>query len=294
MRSFNRQTLVRFVYSIAFALLAGAAIFFVLDISIVRAALRPDRPAVARSARSVRGPQLAATTALTLDVPILMYHHIGSRLNSPYNISTKDFAAQMDYLAQHGYTTVSIDQVAAALRGQTTLPLCPVALTFDDGYAVQYNNALPILQQHNFHATFYLPTGYISMSYAFMNWDQIKDLMKQGNWIGSHTYWHAFIGRLSGFALKHEIVDAKTKLESGLGLSVTTFAYPFGSYSFTAQHLISDTGFTSAVWLGASYHQSSDRIYKLNRLAIYSGSLTSFISHLPKHGPSGSGVCPAN
>lgn len=237
---------------------------------------------------------LTAQNVVTQDVPILMYHHIGGRYSSPYNIATKDFAAQMDYLAQHGYTAVSVDQVAAALRGQANLPPCPVAITFDDGYAQQYTNALPILQQHNFHATFYLVTGYISMSQAFMNWDQIKDLMKQGQWIGSHTYWHAFVGRLSGFALKHEIVDAKTKLENGLGISVTTFSYPYGSYSLTAERVISGAGFTSAVWLGASYHQASDRVYKLKRVAVYSGSLIKFISQLPKHGPSGRGVCPAS
>jgi len=226
----------------------------------VQAAPQADRPAAARS-----GFRLAATSALTLDVPILMYHHIGARFSSPYNIATQDFAAQMNYLAQHGYTAVSVDQVAAALRGQTTLPPCPVAITFDDGYAVQVHNALPILQRHHFHATFYLVTGYISMSHAFMNWDQIKGLMKQGHWIGSHTYRHTAVGSLSGSALKREIVAAKTKLENGLGISVTTFSYPYGSYSLTAQRVISDAGFTSAV---CSVMQEEPRAI-IWRLSIY-------------------------
>ncbi len=276
------------ICSIGLAALIVIVIALLMDTSLARA--EPDRPA--RETGRLLVDRLAASSAITIDVPILMYHHIGGHFISPYNISTPDFAAQMDYLAKHGYSTVSVDQVAAALRGQIDLPACPVAITFDDGYAEQYNNALPILQQHNFHATFYLVTGYISLSYAFMNWDQIKDLMRDGDWIGSHTYWHAFVGRLAGFELKHQIVDAKTKLGNGLGLSVTTFAYPFGSYSLAAQRLVSDTGFTSAVWLGASYRESSDRIYKLNRLAVYGESLLNFALHLPHHQPAGSGLCP--
>src|SRR5512135_2950508 len=140
------------------AILAAATMLIAVELMGMVA----PQPSLAKSDWPTPQPNthLTAQTALTLDVPILMYHHIGGHFISPYNISTKDFAAQMDYLAQHGYTPVSVDQVAAALRGESDLPPCPVALTFDDGYAEQYNNARPILQQHNYHATFYLVTGY--------------------------------------------------------------------------------------------------------------------------------------
>ncbi len=270
-----------------------AALIMLLSLTLISAAAPIGPAELDRMAQPDRIP-LSTSNVITRDVPILMYHHIGGNYKSIYNIPTADFAAQMDYLAQHGYTTVSVDQVAAALRGQASLPPCPVAITFDDGYEQQYANAWPILQQHNFHATFYLVTGYISMSHAFMNLDQIKDLQHSGNWIGSHTYSHAFVGRLSGYDLKHQIVDANVKLSNELGVSVTTFAYPYGSYSFTAQRMISDSGFISAAWLGASYHQSADRVYRLSRIGVYSGVLDRFIATLPKHSPDGSGVCPAN
>ena len=58
----------------------------------------------------------SATTGITLDVPILMYHQVGS-YPGRYNVPRQVFEAQMAYLAQNGYTSVSIDQIAAALRG---------------------------------------------------------------------------------------------------------------------------------------------------------------------------------
>src|SRR3989304_4091224 len=97
----------------------------------------------------------SATTGITLDVPILIYHQVGS-YPGRYNVPRQVFEAQMAYLAQNGYTSVSIDQIAAALRGQSGLPPCPVAITFDDGYTSVYSNALPILQQYGLRATFYI------------------------------------------------------------------------------------------------------------------------------------------
>ena len=238
-------------------------------------------------------PGQPATDVITLDVPILMYHHVGANFRSRYNISVRDFDAQMAYLAQHGYTTVSIDQIAAALRGQGGLPPCPVALTFDDGYADVHTNALPILKHDGLHATFYIVAGFISTTNRFMNWNQVKDLAAQGMFIGSHSYTHPFLAQLAGPRLPHQIVDSKTRLEQELGIPITTFAYPFGSFSLTAMRAVSEAGYTAAVWTGYGARQTSNLIYKLSRFGMYDGlSLPMFAVRLPRHSPDGAGACP--
>ena len=235
----------------------------------------------------------SATTGITLDVPILMYHQVGS-YPGKYNVPRQLFEAQMAYLAQNGYTSVSIDQIAAALRGQGGLPPCPVAITFDDGYTAAYSNALPILQQYGLRATFYIVAGYVGMSRRFMNWDQVRDLAADGMWIGSHSYNHPYLARLFHASMEHQIVDSKAKLESELGIPITTFAYPFGSYSPAVVRAVTETGYVAALWTGYGPHQSEDRIYKMPRYGIYNWvSLSRFEAQLPKHGPNGSGTCPS-
>jgi len=235
---------------------------------------------------------LTPTLPVTLDVPILMYHHIGAPFKSPYNVSTPDFEAQMDYLAQNGYTAVSIDQIAAVLRGEGRLPACPVAITFDDGYADQYDNALPTLREHGFRASFNLVVRYVGMSKAFMNWEQIEEMAAAGMSIGSHTYDHAELTALSDAQLERQVVNSKAELEGRLGVSITTFVYPYGSYNARVMRAVSEAGYAAAFGIGWGYQQSTDRLYRLNRIAMYDLTLPQFIARLPKHGPYDSGICP--
>ncbi|MBQ7630655.1 MAG: polysaccharide deacetylase family protein, partial [Selenomonadaceae bacterium] len=69
--------------------------------------------------------------------PILEYHMITE--NPPkdaevYNVPPEEFAAQLDYLQQKGYTTITLQEFMRAKHGKITLPENPVVLTFDDGY----------------------------------------------------------------------------------------------------------------------------------------------------------------
>ena len=268
------------------------ALVIVTLFSILSSATTPGAPMWSHLPGRVTSTPVTTTQAITLDVPILMYHHIGAPFKSPYNVSTSDFEAHMDYLAHNGYASVSIDQIAAALRGEIRLPPCPVAIALDDGYVDQYENALPILREHGFRATFDLPAGYVGMSRSFMGLEQVRALADQGMWIGAHTYNHAELTTLSAEALRHQVVDSKVKLESELGISVTTFAYPYGSYNAAVTQATRDAGYAAAFGIGFGYHQSPDRAFRLNRIAMYDLSLPEFIARLPKHGPYGKGLCP--
>lgn len=233
-----------------------------------------------------------ASVPITLDVPILLYHQIGGS-GSRYNLPVKNFAAQMEYLSKQGYTTVSLDQVAAALRGQGELPPCPIAITFDDGYRGAYENGLPILQQHGLRATFYLPTAYIGRSTKYMTWDQVRDLVGKGMWIGSHSISHPFLARLARLSAQRQITESKAILEMQLGIPISTFAYPYGSFSPSVERAVEEAGYTAAVWTGFGARHTSNRIYKLNRIGVYFPmSLATFRARLPKHGPTGAGACP--
>ncbi len=235
---------------------------------------------------------LSSSTPITLDVPILLYHQIGGD-RSRYNIPVKDFAAQMEYLWKNGYETVSIDQIAAALRGQADLPPCPLAITFDDAYASAYQNALPILQQYGLRATYFLPTSYLGRSTKYMTWDQARDLTGKGMWIGSHSISHPFLARLSRLAAQRQITESKKILETRLGIPITTFAYPYGSFSQAVERAVSEAGYAAAVWTGSGARHTTDRLYRLKRIGVYYPiRLTTFIARLPKHGPTAAGTCP--
>ncbi|WP_285089892.1 polysaccharide deacetylase family protein, partial [Escherichia coli] len=70
--------------------------------------------------------------------------------------SVESFKAQMDYLKQAGYRTISLDDVAGYLAKENNLPGKVVALTFDDGLKSVYRYAYPILKQNDQKATLFV------------------------------------------------------------------------------------------------------------------------------------------
>ena len=103
----------------------------------------------------------------SVSVPVLMYHYIRVNQNPNdkvgYNLSVTpdNFRAQMDYLATHGYHTVSLDEMGAALLSHAQLPSRPIVITFEDGYVDCHDSAFPILQSHNFKAVSFVITGLV-------------------------------------------------------------------------------------------------------------------------------------
>ena len=214
----------------------------------------------------------ASTPLITVEVPILMYHDVSRMGGRGINLSTQVFSAQMDCLQKNGYTSVSLDQIAAALRGQATLPPKPVALTFDDGWAHVYTNAVPVLQSHGFRATFFVLAGYSNWhSPTFLSWEQIKSLRAAGMWIGVHSFTHPVLSGLNAVGLRREIVDAKTEIEKNGGGPVTVFAYPYGALSPRVMQAVQDAGYTAAVAINPHIQQRSDQIYRLNRITLSNG-----------------------
>ena len=92
---------------------------------------------------------------------ILMYHSVLRNPECQENLlggishSRDAFREQMQVLARH-YRPVSLDQVANFAHGGERIPDRAVVVTFDDGYADNYEVAAPILEEIGIPATFYI------------------------------------------------------------------------------------------------------------------------------------------
>jgi peptidoglycan/xylan/chitin deacetylase (PgdA/CDA1 family) len=162
-----------------------------------------------------------------LRVPILMYHEIAARPETASRLAVPPaaFAAQLAYLHDAGFSTVTFADAAAALAGETDrLPARPVVLTFDDGFADFHREALPLLQRYGFTATVFVTTGWIADAGAYkagrgpgqmLCWNQIREAAGAGVEIGAHSHGHPQLDQIAPGQLHNELAISKALLEDG-------------------------------------------------------------------------------
>ena len=182
--------------------------------------------------------QSQATPPAAFHVPVMVFHHIGGP--SRYFTTAGDFSAELDWLQQNGYHTVTVAQLYEAMFGGRRLPDKPVAINFDDGNADQAI-AFPILQAHGFVATYFIVTGRSALSD-----DQLVNLVRTGNDVESHTVSHPFLTRIGDDQLAYEMQQSKADLEARLGWPVRYIAYPYGDSNGRVWNAAAAAGYRGA------------------------------------------------
>src|SRR3954470_21453396 len=86
------------------------------------------------------------------NVPLFVLHSVANAA-SDMAVSPARLREQLHALADAGYRCVDFGDVLNAATTGQRLPYPAFALTFDDGYANVFENALPILQECNATAT---------------------------------------------------------------------------------------------------------------------------------------------
>jgi peptidoglycan/xylan/chitin deacetylase (PgdA/CDA1 family) len=213
-------------------------------------------------------------------VPILAYHQILESEPDPESdeITLARFEQQMQYLADHGYRTVSMDELIDFMAGGS-LPEKSFVLHFDDGWTSQ-KLALPALRKHGFEASFWIfPERYAGM---YLSWEDIRELSDDPAFeIQSHSLTHPWArdsnlvswvdGRTPGKSpadARHELVESKRILESEIGKPVEYLAWPMGWYNDALVEMARAAGYRAALTIEPGANRPGDDVYRIKRLAV--------------------------
>ena len=104
---------------------------------------------------------------------LLMYHRV---LDDPFSefeyaqtgtaVSTKSFEAQIAFLAKK-FTVLTAAEYVRRRKSGTPLPKKCAVVTFDDGWADNYENAYPVLKQYKVPATIFLCSDFVDSTKKF-------------------------------------------------------------------------------------------------------------------------------
>jgi len=179
------------------------------------------------------------------EVPVLYYHSVLLEEGNEVRMPPEQFEAQMIYMRDKGYESVSLKQLYQAFYKGGTLPSKPFAITFDDGYVDNYTIAFPILEKYGFTATVFMVSSYINGE-GFLSWSQLKELTAKGWEIEGHTLNHPYLTQMDKASVINELKSSKELLEKGLGQTVDFFAYPYGDFNADVAQAVKDTGYLMA------------------------------------------------
>ncbi len=204
-------------------------------------------------------------------MPILLYHHVSDQEKyQRYAVAPDVFAAQMQLLEDQGYHTITISELADVINSGGTLPVHPIAITFDDGCYDVFQNGFPILQQHGFRATMYIITNTLGSdkSYGYMQEDEINQLVAAGWEIGSHSVTHTKM-QDSKIGVGNEFDNSRKILEEKFKIKVLSFSYPFAIANRWMMDQAASHEYTSAVGVGIFNLHGPRSLFYLSRREVY-------------------------
>ncbi|MEO8286840.1 MAG: polysaccharide deacetylase family protein [Chloroflexota bacterium] len=204
-------------------------------------------------------------------VPILCYHHIRDWVASDteddraYIVPPAKLDAQLSWLKENGYTTVTSEQVYEYVKNGKPLPVKPIMLSFDDNDDNQYTNAMPLLKKYGMTATFFIMTVTLDKE-NYMTSEQVKELDQAGFDVQPHTWDHHMVtGYTTDDDWQQQLVEPKKTLEDLLGHPTPFFAYPFGIYDATAATKLAEFGYKGAFRLVEIMDDTVPREYAIER-----------------------------
>jgi peptidoglycan/xylan/chitin deacetylase (PgdA/CDA1 family) len=204
-----------------------------------------------------------------------MYHRIDylrptlPAITRSLTVDPTDFAAQMRWLREHGFHSITQSQLFDALERGASLPKKPILITFDDGYRDVFGKAMPVLARLHMHATAYVITSRISgPDPSFLTWGQLAGLERRGFDIGSHTVHHVELPSVAPAIATAELLDSRHALEQHLRHPVQWFAYPAGKYDAATAALVQRAGYVVAVTTQPGSAQQADAPLELHRYEI--------------------------
>jgi peptidoglycan/xylan/chitin deacetylase (PgdA/CDA1 family) len=211
---------------------------------------------------------------------VLYWHRIADDGANPWTVSNATFVRQIRWLQKH-FEFVSLDEAQRRMGCNGNSRPC-VSVTFDDGYADNCRQAIPLLIQERIPCTYFATVQNVLSGEPFLHdltmghrlapntLEQLRAMADAGIEIGVHSYTHANLGTVvDQRSLHREIVVARERLQEALGRSTRYFAFPYGQWANLSQaafDLAKATGYVGVCSAYGGFNFPGDDPFHLQRI----------------------------
>lgn len=216
-----------------------------------------------------------------LNVPVIFYHHIEPIAqaktggHAQLTVDVNNFDGQMKYLKDHGYRSISAEELVNAIYSHQNVGKA-VVVTVDDAYSDVYTHAFSIAKKYSIILNLMVPSGLLENP-GYMNWGQLKEMVNSGLAKAyDHTWSHYSLPRGDEKKIEMEVMTAKKQLEQNLGTKVNILAYPYGSSDQKTVNILQRNAFIAAFSTIPSFYQCESYIFNLRRNRIGNAPLSSY------------------
>jgi peptidoglycan/xylan/chitin deacetylase (PgdA/CDA1 family) len=213
---------------------------------------------------------------------IAVFHRIDDRYpTDPITCSRAEFVRYCEFFRKH-FRVVSLTHLVQELaRGGDISRM--LVITFDDGYADNYDFAAAELERRGLPATFFLTTSFIGTPHCawwdrqrgidseWMTWDQARDLRRRGFEVAPHTMTHPDLGEVPYEMARQEIEGSKERLLAEVRDPALHFSYPFGQKEHLVEHnrrAVVEAGLASCLSSFGGVVKVSDDAHALHRTPV--------------------------
>lgn len=205
--------------------------------------------------------------------PILMYHRVDRErptdaVGRDLTVSPAQFEAQLRTLRAHGVSAISMHELARRLRAGEPLDHV-VVLTFDDGYADQYTQAVPLLRKYGANATFYIISGQVGRP-RHVTWPELQAMQRAGFDIAAHGVQHDDLSEMSALQQEAQIRGSVAALRAHVAAPIDTYAYPSGRFNAQTLRIVRANGMDLAVTTDQVYVLPPENRFEITRVRVRS------------------------
>jgi peptidoglycan/xylan/chitin deacetylase (PgdA/CDA1 family) len=199
----------------------------------------------------------------------------------------ESFEDQLSYFSKNNASIIPLEDTVAYLNGDLRLKKQSFSLTFDTGFIELYTLCYPLLKKYGYPATFFIRPDTVGKTETlngrnvqYMNWDQIRELAKEGATIGLYGCKGKWLSKTPLSEIEDEITKSKSIFEKKLERKVVYYGVRVGVPTKPMVDLFQREGFNSVLCQTPTKQKTQS--YAVGRIQIDDNDFNIFLFKISK------------